>query len=919
MKLFIAARQVLTLGVIASVQSALTADDNLGGGGLRNNKASSSAAQPRRLTDSRGNTLLTGSKECSFQDRDIILSQLPPQDCDNQPGNICSVAKETGCPLRTWLTEYYQQKMVLSAAAVADGEEDDSIFLGISVGCNRGIEAVEFLQLGTYNKGSFALDGWREALDQADMLPEGICGHTLAGRAASASISESEFGLDNNNGGPDGIASRGPREGHMHCIDPLPNTLQTLNVAKSLLTSDNEEIIQKSLIIEPTMAIGRKNGYAHFPIGAPAGSSEYNLLSCENQDVRQTLDCEDVPVFSLDSYAESHLQNYAPDQTIDVLHMSTVGFDYDVLQGGKYVLRRTAYLEFEHHKWGAWRHQSLREAIEMLDQELNFSCYWAGNGHLWRVSGPNCFLDYYDSRHISNLACVNRVLAPDLVDIMERRFQDTLQLKTHFKSARFTPDVGVDAVHPMTQASTTVVPAQPDTVAVDEMIQEILGPARERAGDSELEDPFAIDLINHMEACIPTTQVALDLTWCGHDHCPYMKMHSLDRQGHCKTQGGDEFYVTYFSSNNFSNQSPDAVGHVYSNNDGSYNVYFHDSTEWLMAKEWPGARAAGVPTYFLRNPPPSAGASSSTDDTDYMVKPGKIRVAFQYTCGLGSLFTPPSKNAWTTPGLIHRIHESELLRAELRPEMTALERPSPKFAQELSQYDVVFGVGDSLVRQVMEHAVEMGKYHMQIPRSNVKSALNTFTAKRRWKETVDFSIDKIMRNVHFINKDQNEDMPREQKQRWCLLMGSMAWDINADNMGQGMDFHDHQEAMEWIIGYVRNTYINTDKYPFTLDLYWKSATAQHVQYVEKIVDEIHGDGVTLEYPSRIKYASETRSRTVYNKQMEMFEKLNVPVLDVYNMTLGAVEWLRENDATHYTQEFNDFLGAMFFDDELIVA
>lgn len=73
---------------------------------------------------------------------------------------------------------------------------------------------------------------------------------------------------------------------------------------------------------------------------------------------------------------------------------------------------------------GSWKQQILSFAIDSL-QSRGFVCYWAGSGgNLWRIT--NCWMDYYNLKFWSNVACVHQHLAESLLRRMEDLFRQTL-------------------------------------------------------------------------------------------------------------------------------------------------------------------------------------------------------------------------------------------------------------------------------------------------------------------------------------------------------------------------------------------------------------------------------------------------------------------------------------------------------------
>ena len=77
------------------------------------------------------------------------------------------------------------------------------------------------------------------------------------------------------------------------------------------------------------------------------------------------------------------------------------------------VLRKhVKYLEFEYNCKASWQERSLSETVDLL-RANGFVCYWAGAfGNIWRLT--DCWLNHYDDKYWSNVACVNLNLAAPL-------------------------------------------------------------------------------------------------------------------------------------------------------------------------------------------------------------------------------------------------------------------------------------------------------------------------------------------------------------------------------------------------------------------------------------------------------------------------------------------------------------------------
>ena len=127
-------------------------------------------------------------------------------------------------------------------------------------------------------------------------------------------------------------------------------------------------------------------------------------------------------MISLQTYVDKFIKSKGP---INILSIDVEGFDFDVLFGAGTVLDRTQYLEFEFHAIGAWVKYHLTDIVGLLDGK-GFTCYWAGNDRLWRITG--CLHEIYATAHgWSNVACVHRSYTK-LAKNMESKFLDGIQV-----------------------------------------------------------------------------------------------------------------------------------------------------------------------------------------------------------------------------------------------------------------------------------------------------------------------------------------------------------------------------------------------------------------------------------------------------------------------------------------------------------
>ena len=341
--------------------------------------------------------------DCTPDQLDVVRYQLPPDDCartKRQPWRQeCSFSYATRCPENTWLSDYFQKHHQVRSSSSTNKahNDDDPEFLSLFIGCNKGMDAVDAMRMGSGN-AIFDKEAWKSAMSKFGELHFDVCKQS----------STNQFPLDRNASG-EGVKAE------LHCIEPMPKTARELNrSAKELGWDANGFIVTHA-------AIGREDGIASFPGDATAGVENIGLGNgCGSEK------CEDVTVYSLDSYVSRHVKGSG---AIHYLSIDVEGFDLDVIISGlNNTIDRVRYLEFEYNWMGSWAKQSLQYAVTMLDMK-GFTCYWPGEaGKMWRITG--CWLDHFDIHMWSNLACINRK-SQEMVSIaedMESLFQSTLRL-----------------------------------------------------------------------------------------------------------------------------------------------------------------------------------------------------------------------------------------------------------------------------------------------------------------------------------------------------------------------------------------------------------------------------------------------------------------------------------------------------------
>jgi FkbM family methyltransferase len=266
------------------------------------------------------------------------------------------------------------------------------------VGCNKGFDALNLLRIGT-KQTAIRKQAWKAELGRN--VEKGVC---------------------NQENEPDLPISDGAKEipGEVHCIEPMPLTVQALRRAANTTGYDKKgfRLVQA--------ALANEIGTVPFPSAQVLGKGHNNvMIGTENRGISNTKvtgvdKYEDVDLLTLDEYSKRHLPS---EGHIHVLLTDVEGFDFDVLKGGSETLSRVEYVEFEYNWKGNWEKQELHDAVDYMNGK-GFTCYWAGRRKLWRLT--SCWLDHYKSHNWSNVACVHRRHVPELAARMEQVFLATL-------------------------------------------------------------------------------------------------------------------------------------------------------------------------------------------------------------------------------------------------------------------------------------------------------------------------------------------------------------------------------------------------------------------------------------------------------------------------------------------------------------
>uniref|UniRef100_A0A6S8XPX8 Methyltransferase FkbM domain-containing protein n=1 Tax=Chaetoceros debilis TaxID=122233 RepID=A0A6S8XPX8_9STRA len=376
---------------------------------VQSNKAALVVAKQRNTSNSNAERPSECTRDQLLTVRSHLYPRLSLESLQSPWEQKSGITKMTKCPNPSnWLDEYYlelqeEYKQLKTSSSNGNSNsniKDDSLnfpFVGMSVGCNKGFDALNTLRMGTFD-ASLVKSDWNKAMTDGDKLYHSVCKQS----------STESFQVDE-----ELVLKQQPREGSVHCFEPMPNTFKKLQKSAESLGYDKKgfKVVNG--------AVSKDEGKTYFKTKLEAGVENQGL---GNACSAKSTNCDEVDILTLEKYVDNHVDSDGP---IHILQIDVEGFDGDVMLGaGDSVLKRVEYLEFEYNWMGSWENQHLYDMIDMLDQK-DFTCYWAGNEKLWRITG--CWMQYFDVHLWSNVACVNRSRVPRLAYKMEDVFQKTLK------------------------------------------------------------------------------------------------------------------------------------------------------------------------------------------------------------------------------------------------------------------------------------------------------------------------------------------------------------------------------------------------------------------------------------------------------------------------------------------------------------
>ncbi|KAL3914370.1 MAG: hypothetical protein SGILL_006127 [Bacillariaceae sp.] len=368
---------------------------------------------------------------------------------------------------------------------------------------------------------------------------------------------------------------------------------------------------------------------------------------------------------------------------------------------------------------------------------------------------------------------------------------------------------------------------------------------------------------NPLYNCIPTESVELVMTTAKDGG---WTLRALDGNGKYKTVGGDEFYVVYHADatkpTNWNQTTiPTAVALVKDNQDGSYSLDFvtHSCSIGKMHQ------------------PTKDGWSTGG--------------AMNVVAVVGNLAAAPPMEAWQS----RLQHRGGVIRNPTSSSNSNTTSP----ITSLSKYDKTIFFGDSLIAQmILSYTQPLEWFHpsQTTATQNIDTSLTLDTL-----ETVKVKL-----------KEMHGPMLQRQH-NLAIVIGSAAWDVLHPSVFEGADFYEHLQACRLLVEYIRKAYPS-------VAVFWRLPTAMLVHQANPdscfSLANSQKKGTTSMFNNPcvdiLRYASTSRIEDLYMKQSQlMLEELNVPVIDLYELSYLTGHALRSGDALHYSIDWNRNILAQY--------
>mmetsp|Transcript_25125 Transcript_25125/g.28737 ORF Transcript_25125/g.28737 Transcript_25125/m.28737 type:complete len:561 (+) Transcript_25125:93-1775(+) len=416
-----------------------------------------------------------------------------------------------------------------------------------------------------------------------------------------------------------------------------------------------------------------------------------------------------------------------------------------------------------------------------------------------------------------------------------------------------------------------IVPKEPD-LSIGQWLHSVIHNEKNKNEES-------VDEYNPLLTCSPTSQIQISVS-VNDDPDSKWIIESVDEDGKKKSIGGDEFFVTYTDqNNNRKNNMATAVAVVKDNLDGTYELDFLSTG--------------------MGNPIPLANITGN----------GSLEIKMLFTCGIGRM-TRPTKDSWTNGGHLYDQKYTYNIANVTAPPIRQVSRPnvSSNGTQiiDFSIHDHIFCFGDSLMQNFCGHFFDTYLFkqkNIQAIGGNsgqlvMRDTLNETLIKL--EDNFTEALNEISEMSHHDKNATDEVQPRST----AIIVGSAAWELGS-NIGS-LENHNFNSSIEMYYDLIRGI---RSRFP-EVTIYWKSPEAVH--------PSVLGDKCyrNVDCIDRTRYVSTSSMKYLYEQQKRIMKELDVPFLDLWEVTYVSISWHMHRDCIHYRHWMNIFLLDCFYPDSM---
>jgi hypothetical protein len=195
----------------------------------------------------------------NFTKHNLNCSTMDLQLLDNLT-NPLHIAADSRCPKTTWLKEMYEVE------AIQNKGRGNTDLLGISIGCNTGVDAIGTSRMMSQNP-FFSKQQWLYAMENATQTSLMAVCRSIESQQKGDHADLDDIAIDTN---------MSMKQIEFHCIEPMASTFQALNISNLKLGLNQHSFHVHQCVMSDTP------GSAYFPIGG-AGVENMGAFMCPTE------------------------------------------------------------------------------------------------------------------------------------------------------------------------------------------------------------------------------------------------------------------------------------------------------------------------------------------------------------------------------------------------------------------------------------------------------------------------------------------------------------------------------------------------------------------------------------------------------------------------------------------------------------